>query len=103
MISKMIRSNALSELLEAFMPSIRMAVLSIFCLVIGKATCEEVEMISQESYSFQALKARVVGGPGALTTVDILLYFAVLTLAFEVFNYISIHLGGKARHSLCFC
>lgn len=94
--------HVLSEVLEAFMPSVRMALLTVFCVVIGCANGDQsFEMPDGgSSYNFDALKARILDGPGALTTLDRLLYFAVLALAFEVFNYISIHLGEwiHAKH-----
>ena len=73
------------------MPSLRLALLTAFCLGVNG----EGETVPEGSYTFEALKARILDGPDALSIFDRLLYFAVLAVALEVFNYISIHLGGR--------
>ena len=83
------------EFLEAFMPSFRMALLTGFCFSIGSAREDREGTIAESGYTYEALKARILNGPSALSIADKLVYFAVLAVALEVFNYISIHLGGK--------
>ena len=98
------------EILEAFMPSIRMMLLSAFCLSLGakgadgsnstfvdnEATESTGAAASEQYYTFEALKERILNGPSALSVLDKVVYFVVLALGFEVFNYMAINLGGKA-------
>lgn len=80
------------------MPSLRMALLTACCLNIGSARGDKQQqqrVIPDGGYTFEALKARILDGPSALSILDRLLYFAVLAVALEIFNYVSIHLGGK--------
>jgi hypothetical protein len=82
------------EFLEAFMPTLRMTFLTAFCFSVGSVRGDDGARIHEGGFSFEALKARVLGGADAISTLDKLLYFAVLAVALEIFNFISIRLGG---------
>ena len=85
-----------SEIVESFMPSVRMLLLSAFCLTVGRVDASiQTESMTGGDYTFEALKERIMNGPSALSVLDKIVYFVVLALAFEVFNQIAIHLGGK--------
>lgn len=75
------------------MPSLRLGLLTAFCFSMGSANGES-EVLPEAGYTFESLKARILDGPNALSIFDRLLYFAVLAVALEVFNYVSIRLGG---------
>ena len=92
-----------SDILDSFMPSVRMAIFSAFCLSIGRADAHassHSESLATDDYTFEALKERILNGPSALSMLDKIMYFVVLALAFEVFNQIAIHLGGTCAHTI---
>jgi hypothetical protein len=99
--SKMVvLGNLLMAILEDFGPSIRTAFFSIiFCLSIAShARAEDVAADQEQQehlYAFEAIKSRILNGPGALSTADKVIYFVVIALGFEVFNYVAINLGGR--------
>jgi len=91
--------GASADMVESFMPSIRMMLLTAFCLSIRQADASTpTETLPRGDYTFEALKERIMNGPSALSMLDKIVYFAVLAIAFEGFNQIAVHLGGALYH-----
>jgi hypothetical protein len=92
-------SNLLLAILDDFGPSIRTVFFSIaFSISLAPTRAENFnveQQHQQDLYTFEALKSRILSGPGALSTQDKVIYFIVIALGFEAFNYIAINLGGK--------
>ena len=91
------RFNMVSDVLEAFMPTMRMFIVSACCISIGLA--DDIAHIQTNSaawddYTFESLRERILDGPNALSFLDKIAYFVVLALALEIFNQIAIRLGG---------
>ena len=93
------QSSMISDILEAFMPSMRMVIFSAFCISIGSADDNmgvQMNSTAWGGYTFESLKERILDGPNALSILDKIAYFMVLALALEVFNQIAIRLGGTS-------
>jgi hypothetical protein len=88
------------EFLNAFMPSIRMALFSAFWLSAGTVKADETTETLESIYNFDVVVNRILNGPSALSLLDKLLYFGILALLFEVLNYVAVNLGGRYKHSI---